>query len=136
MSGNERDSKSGPFGTLPNVLGGFDVAMKGFEPALQNTSRWNLELIGFMTKRTRAWLGLPGQLSQCKSPIEFAGEQMRFWQTAASDYAEASKRLVAAACATGTLPALNGTPPRDYIAFPDAPPEAAPAPKRSDRKAA
>jgi hypothetical protein len=137
MSGSERfDSKAGPLGGLSQAyFGGLDAMVKGYEPALKGVGRWNLELIGLMTRRSQAWLGLPARLSQCKSPLDVCNEQMRFWQTAASDFSQASHRLAAAFGACAVLPHLNGAPQRDYISFPEAK-EPPATPKRSDRKAA
>ena len=57
---------------------------------------------------------------------------MRFWQSAAADYTEGSRRLSAAWGACAAMPKLNGTQPRDYMTFTE-PTDAA---KRTDRKAA
>jgi hypothetical protein len=138
MSASERlDSKAGPLGNLSQTyFGGLDMMVKGCEPALKGVGRWNLELIGLMARRSQAWLEIPASLGRCKSPVDLYNEQMRFWQTAAADYADGSRRLAAAwgACAA-VMPKLNGAQPHDYITF--AEPEAAAAtPKRGDRKAA
>jgi len=137
MSGSERfDTKTGPLGNPSQVyFSGLDAMVKGCEPALKGVGRWNLELIGLMTRRTQAWLGVPVRLSQCKSPSDLVNEQMRFWQTAAGDYAQASHRLAAAFGACAVMPGLNGAQPRDYITFPE-PKETSAEAKGSDRKAA
>ena len=56
MSGSERsDPKAGPFVNLSQTYcNGLDVLAKGYEPALKGVGRWNLEVMGFMTRRTRA----------------------------------------------------------------------------------
>ena len=146
MSGSERlDPKAGPLGNLSQAyFGTLDKVMKGYEPALKGAGRWNLELVGLMTKRSREWLELPTRLIACKSPVDVMNAQMRFWQTAASQYADASHRLAAAFGACGVMPYLNGAwggqtvaHPRDYITFPEPKESAAEAaPKRSDRRAA
>lgn len=146
MSGSERlDPKAGPLGNLSQAyFGTLDKVMKGYEPALKGAGRWNLELVGLMTRRSREWLELPTRLTQCKTPIDVMNAQVRFWQTAASQYADASHRLAAAFGACGVMPYLNGawggeivSQTRDYITFPE-PKESAPetAPRRSDRRAA
>ena len=103
MSGSERlDSKAGPLGNLSQTyFGSLDMMVKGCEPALKGVGHWNLELIGLTTRRSQAWLEIPARLGQCKTPVDVYNEQMRFWQTAAADYADGSRRLVAAwsACA-------------------------------------
>jgi hypothetical protein len=125
------------FGTL-------DTVMKGYEPALKGAGRWNLELVGLMTRRSREWLELSTRLIACKSPVDVVNANLQFWQTAASQYADASHRLAAAFGACGVMPYLNGAwggdmvaRQRDYITFPE-PKESAveAAPKRSDRRAA
>jgi len=137
MSGSERfDTKSGPLGGPSQVyLSGLDAMVKGCEPALKGVGRWNLEVVGLVTRRSQAWLDVPARLSHCKSPLDVFNEQMRFWQTAAADYSEASHRLAAAFGACAMMPNLNGAAQRDYIAFAD-PKEASIESKRSDRKAA
>ena len=137
MSGSERlDSKAGPLGDLSQAyFGSLDMMVKGCEPALKGVGRLNLELVGFMTRRSQAWLEMPARLGRCKTPVDLFSEQMRFWQTAAADYAEGSRRLSAAWGACAVMPKLNGTQPRDYMTFAE-PTEPAATPKRTDRKAA
>ena len=134
MTGTERlDSKAGPLGNLSQVyFGSFDVMAKGFEPALKGVARWNLELAGLIARRSQAWLEVPTRLMQCKTPVDLVNEQVRFWQSAAADYTEGSRRLSAAWGACAAMPKLNGTLPRDYMTFAD-PKDAA---KHADRKAA
>ena len=137
MSGSERlDPKAGPLGNLSQTyFGNLDMMVKGYEPALKGVGRLNLELVGLMARRAQAWLEVPTRLSQCKTPADVFGEQVRFWQAAASDYAEGSHRLAAAWSACAMMPKTNGALPRDYITFPE-PQEPAAAPKRGERKAA
>ena len=138
MSGGERlDSKGGPLGNLSQTyFGSLDTMVKGCEPALKGVSRWNLELFGLMTRRSQAWLDIPASLGRCKTPVDLYNEQMRFWQSAAADYTEGSRRLAAACGASAAvIPKLNGSQPRDYMTFAE-PSETAATPKRSDRKAA
>jgi len=114
---------------------GFDTMVKGYEPALKGVGRWNLELLGFMARRTQAWLEIPSRLSQCKTPVDVLNAQGKFWQAAAADYTEGSKRLTAALSACAAMPKPNGSAqPHDYITFPE--PQETPAPKRGERKAA
>ena len=138
MSASERlDSKAGPLGNLSQTyFGGLGMMVKGCEPALKGVGRWNLELLGFMARRAQAWLEIPSRLTQCKTPVDAFNAQGAFWQAAATDYADGSKRLAAAWTACATMPKLNGNvQPRDYMTFPE-PQEAPAAPKRGERKAA
>ena len=143
MSASERsDPKAGPFGNLSQAYShGLDAMAKGYEPALKGIGRWNLELMGLMTRRTQAWLDIPARISQCKAPQDLVKEQLRFWQTATQDYAEGAQRISAAFGAIAA-PGFNGVsggktvaPTRDYITFSEPKPAATEAPKR-DRKAA
>src|SRR5262245_21638452 len=115
MTGTERiDSKAGPLGNL--YFGGLDLMVRGCEPALKGVGRWNLELVGLAARRSQAWLEVPNRLLKCKTPIDLVNEQIRFWQSAVSDYAEGSRRLGAAWGACAAMPKLNGTQqPRDYM---------------------
>ena len=133
MTGTERlDSKAGPLGNLSHAyFGGLDVMVKNCEPAMKGVSRWNLELVGLLARRSQAWLAVPARLMQCKTPIDLVNEQVRFWQSAAADYTEGTRRLSAAWGACAAMPKLNGTQPRDYMTFAD-PKDA----KHTDRKAA
>ena len=147
MSGSERlDPKSGPLGNLGQAcFSGFDVMMKGYEPALRGVGRWNLELMGLMTRRTQAWLEMPARAARCRTPQDLINEQMRFWQTAAQQYADGSHRLATALGACAVMPGLNGAwggqavaPTRDYITFPEplAAEEGAQSKRGDERKAA
>jgi hypothetical protein len=133
---NRHDLKAGPLGNLSQAyFGGLDTMVKSYEPALKGVSRWNLELAGLMARRAQAWLAIPNLLTQCKTPVDVFNAQGKFWQAAAADYADGSKRLTAALSSAGTMPKLNGIQPRDYITFAE-PQETSAAPKLGERKAA
>lgn len=137
MGGSERlDPKAGPLGNLSQpYFVNLDMMVKGCEPAVKGAGRWNLELVGLTAKRAQAWLEIPARLARCKTPADLFGEQVRFWQAAASDYAEGCHRLLAVWGAHTALPKANGAQPRDYITFAE-PQEAPAASKRGERKAA
>jgi hypothetical protein len=139
MGGSERlEPKAGPLGNLSQAcFGNLDMVVKSCEPTLKGVGRWNLELMGFMARRAQAWLETSSRLGKCRTPADVLGEQMRFWQVAASDYTEGSRRLAAAwgACAMLPKAADSAQQPRDYITFPE-PQEAPGVPKRNERKAA
>jgi hypothetical protein len=137
MGGSERlDPKAGPLANLSQTyFGNLDMVVKGCEPALRGVGRLNLELVGLTAKRAQAWLEVPSRLGKCKTPADVFGEHVRFWQAAASDYAEGYHRLLAVWGACATMPKAEGMQPRDYITFAE-PQEAATAAKRSERKAA
>jgi hypothetical protein len=138
MNASERaDPKAGPFGNLSQAyFGQLDMIAKGLEPALKGVGRWNIELMALMTRRARAWAEIPSRLGQCKSPQDLIGEQLRFWQAAAHDYADGAQRLTVAFGALA-VPGLNGAlgaqpVARDYITFAEPKPE----PAVRDRRAA
>lgn len=136
MNASERmNSEGGPLGNLSQVyFGGLDNMVKRAEPALKSIGRWNLELAGLTTRRSQAWLEMPMRLGRCRTPVDVFNEQMRFWQTAAADYADSWRRLSAAWGACAVMPKLNGAT-RDYMTFDD--PSANPAAaRRGERKAA
>ena len=138
MSAGERnDPKAGSFVNLNGTYwSGLDLLAKGYEPVLTGVSRWNLELMGLMTRRTRAWMEIPARASQCKTPQDLVREQLQFWQTAAHDYSDGARRLT---IAFGALagPGINGAvaPARDYIDVAQPKPAATEAPRRERRAA-
>jgi hypothetical protein len=144
MSVGERiDPKSGPFGNFNQAyVNNLDSAAKGFEPVLRGMALWNLEVLGLMTRRARAWAEIPSRLSQCKTPQDVVREQMQFWQAAAHDYTDGAQRL-SVAFGGLAVPGLNGAhagkdvaPERDYITFPEPKPAADHQPQRSRKAAA
>ena len=144
MSASERsDPKAGPFVNLSQTYcNGLDVLAKGYEPVLKGVGRWNLEVMGFMTRRARAWLEIPARVSQCKTPQDLAREQLQFWQTATRDYSEGVQRLTVAVSALAP-PGLDGgwggkaaAPPRDYITFDEPKPAATDQEPKRERRAA
>ena len=115
--GEHCDPENGSLAKLLQVyFNPVEAMVKNCEPALKGIGRWNLELLGLSTRRSQAWLGIPARLGHCKSPLDGVNEQLKFWQTAASDYWETSHRLAAAswgACAI--IPHLNDLAQRDYM---------------------
>jgi hypothetical protein len=134
------DPKAGPFCNLSQgYFNGLDLAARGYEPMFRNAARWNLELMGLATRRTRAWLELPSRLAGCRTPQDLAQASLQYWQTAAQDYADGARRLSVAAGAFA-VPGINGAwvktaPGRDYITFAEPKPATEEAPRR-DRRAA
>jgi hypothetical protein len=137
MPTSERnDAKGGPLGNFSQVyFGGLDSVAKGYEPALKSLGRWNLEVVGLMTRRSQAWLEVPVRLGRCRTPVDVFNEQMRFWQSAVADYSDGWRRLTAAWGACAVMSRLNGAQPRDYMTFGD-PQESSMPGKRGERKAA
>ena len=128
MSANvQGDPGTGPLGNLSQTyFRGFDALRKGYEPALLGVGRWNLEVFGLAMRRSRAWMEVPVQLSQCRTPLDVFNTQMRFWQSAAHDYVEGSHKLAMALGAFAVMPGFNGAwrgeaaaATRDYISVPE-----------------
>jgi len=144
MSASERsDPKAGPFVNLSQTYcNGLDVLAKGYEPALKGVGRLNLEVMGLMTRRARAWLEIPARASQCKTPQDLVREQLQFWQTAAADYSEGVQRLTIAFGALappGFDSAWGGktaAPARDYMTFTEQKPAATAQEPKRERRAA
>ncbi len=119
------DLSGGPFqGMLNTAFGGFTAAGKTFEPLFRAAARGNLEAVTLMSRRAQAYMEMPMRLSQCRTPQDFANEQMRFWQTMTREYAESSQRILGAwfdvAQKSGRKAGSRGAErERDYITFPE-----------------
>ena len=139
------DYKSDPSGgpiqaMLDTAFGGVTAAGRSFEPWFRAAARSNLEAYSLMSRRTLAYLELPMRLSQCRSPQDFAGEQMRFWQEMSRQYAESAQKVIGAwidfAQKASRRGSKNGPEKeRDYITFPE-PEEASTGSRRSGERQA
>jgi hypothetical protein len=108
--------------------------------AMQDAAQRNVSLVNEMTacanRRAQAYLDLPNRIARCKSPQDLMSEQLRFWQNAARDYAEAGQRMVeslsgSATAAQRKVPtaqqilagkgAAAAREPRDMVTFRDPP---------------
>ncbi len=77
-----------------------------------------MELMTFFSRRAQALLGIPQRLSRCRTSADLINEQMRFWQTAMSQYQDASTRIVSAwSEAFASLPTATG-PVAGGVVFP------------------
>lgn len=101
-----------------------DSTAAAFSP-FKNIARAQAEIIGFMSRRVRACLEAPSQLTACRNPHDVLHEQMRFWDQAAQEYTETSRRIfeawAPAMMLTQSAPdAVTPSPQRvhDYIEFP------------------
>lgn len=94
----------------------------GFDAIIKGAARWNLELVGFMSRRAQAYLEIPSRVSQCRTPQDLFKEQAQFWRTAVEQYMETSQRLtnVATQMMAGASGAAASKQPRkrDYINVP------------------
>lgn len=98
---------------------GLEKMAQGMGP-MKAMTRWQLEAMGFMNRRTQAYMEFPSRLSRCRTPQDLMAEQARFWQTSFQQYAESSKRMMdvwAQVTPMGAGPARDAAPERDYISF-------------------
>lgn len=54
----------------------------------------NVEMVGLMGRRSRAYLDFPSNLAKCRSPQQFVEQQARFFQDMLHDYQAANDRMV------------------------------------------
>jgi len=126
----------GPFGScmtgntnpLQNYFAGLDQAAQGMEPMMKGAARVQLEMITLWSRRAQAYLEIPSRLSMCRTPQDVVNEQMRFWQMAFTQYAEGTRRIMAASQSMMTPPAPAAEPrskarQRDFLSPPEAPAE-------------
>lgn len=69
-----------------------DGMTAGFGPMKALTVQ-QLEMMTLLSRRAQAYLGIPQRLSRCRTQSDVFNEQMRFWQTAMSQYQEAATRI-------------------------------------------
>lgn len=115
----------GPFQhMMQTYYGGLDNAAQGYEPVMKGMARTQLELMSFASRRAQAYLEIPSRLAICRSPQDLMNEQMRFWQTAASQYSEATRRVMTAMSSMAQpqpfADAKSKPAQRDYLSVPDA----------------
>ena len=124
-SGNDAEVFTGPCQHLmQSYAGGFDKASQCWDPVVKSLAQANLEVIGFWNRRAQAYLDIPVRLQQCRSPQDLVAEQMRFWQTAFTQYQDSSRKVIKLyAAAVPELPFAEpqrSKPARDYISVPEA----------------
>lgn len=106
-------------------FGGLDNMTQFADPYFKGMARWQLEMMGLMSRRAQAYMEVTSRLSKCRTPQDLFTEQTRFWQTAFQQYSESSHRMMAAANQMMAVPAgfsrgaAKTTRQRDYINFPD-----------------
>lgn len=72
-----------------------DAMSAGFGPMKALTVQ-QMELMTLASRRAQAFLAIPQRLSRCRSQSDVLNEQMRFWQTAMSQYQDAATRIASA----------------------------------------
>lgn len=128
----------GPFQhMMQTYYGGLDNAAQGYEPVMKGMARMQLEMISFASRRAQAYLEMPSRLASVRTPQDLMNEQMRFWQTAASQYSEGTRRVMTAMTSMAQPPpfdaAKSKASKRDYLSVSDVqgqqpPRDAAPRP--------
>ena len=108
----------------------------GFGPMKALTVQ-QIELMTLASRRAQAYLGVPQRLSHCRSHSDLVNEQMRFWQTAMSQYQDAATRIFGAWSELfSTLPqAAMKTPGSAGVTFPKPPAATSPRSRTAGRSA-
>lgn len=138
---SQSGSGSAYLAPMQAYFGGLDSMSQNMSP-LKGMARSQLEIMGFFSRRTQAYMEFPSRLQQCRTPQDFLNEQARFWQTAFEQYAEASHRVMEAWAQAGLAANLGAQPvkatARDYIDFgsESAPTNSQPRANGHDRRAA
>lgn len=119
---SKHDAASGPFqNIMQTCCGNLDAAARGYEPMMKGLAQANLELIGFWNRRAQAILETQSRYCQCKTPQDVFAENVRFFQTAASQYQDSARKLMK--LWAQSLPEMPVTMPgrerieRDYFSF-------------------
>lgn len=116
---SSQSGSAGPFfAPFHAYFGNLDSVAQGMSP-FKHMARSQLELMGFISRRTQAYLEIPSRLQQCRTPQDLLNEQARFWQTAFEQYADASRRMTEAwtQAGLGNLQQPVRATARDYINF-------------------
>lgn len=95
-----------------------DSATSAMTP-FKGLARVQSEMMRFYTHRAQAILEIPSQLARCTTPHDILQDQMKFWDTAAKEYAETSRRIQQAWSQAAPAATAVEEPARrrDYIEF-------------------
>lgn len=88
--------------------------------AAKSSARCQLEFLSLQSRRARAYLDFPRDITTCKSPADFMTLQMAFWRDALDQYADYGRRVLNVASAIADDPVLHPQDPKhghDYIDF-------------------
>jgi len=64
----------------------------GFGPMKALTVH-QMELVKLASRRAQAYLGVPQRIARCRTQHDLISEQVRFWQTAMTQYQESAMRI-------------------------------------------
>lgn len=70
-----------------------EAAGNAQQPLAQQVARANLEVIGFATRRARAYAEFPAKVVSCESPQELWSEQLRFFKDMLADYEDMTDKI-------------------------------------------
>jgi hypothetical protein len=89
------DLSTTAYSTASNLMmSSLTAATTRAEPVARSVANANIEVAGLMTRRARALIDASSRIAQCKTPAELAEANMQFWQGAAKDYMDMSRRIV------------------------------------------
>lgn len=126
------------FAPIQAYFGGLDTLAQSMSP-MKGLARWQLEVMGLMSRRAQAYMEFPSRLQQCRTPQDLVNEQARFLRTSFEQYIETTQRIAEAWAQAGSLsygPASTRAPVRDYISFGDNASGSPPRANGYDRRAA
>jgi hypothetical protein len=99
-----------------------DTTAQLYDPFVKSVARAQLEALGYFNRRTQAWMQLTQRAAHCHSPMDFANEQVRFWQSAHHDTADAARRMLETVMPIARQPSFQfdqeQKTARDFITFP------------------
>jgi hypothetical protein len=88
------DLSTTAYSTASNLMmTSLTAATTRVEPVARSVANANIEVAGLMTRRARALMDTSSRITQCKTPQEFADANMQYWQAAAKDYMDVSRRI-------------------------------------------
>lgn len=125
--------------SLQAYFSGLDSVAQSLSP-MKGFARWQLEVMGLMSRRAQAYMEIPSRLQRCRTPQDLVNEQSRFLRTTFEQYTEASQRIADALQMPSAFSApATRTVSRDYISFGDSSGSGNGAPPKAngyDRRAA
>lgn len=139
-SNAQANGKSPVHSTFQMYFSGLEAFGQAYDPFLKGIARTQLELMGYLNRRTQACLEAPARLSQCRTPQDVMSLQAGFWRAAYQDYSESVGRVTNAMASLavpnlGALTSDDAQNAHDYIAFPETKEQSGPGRTR-ERKAA
>jgi hypothetical protein len=140
-SNSHANGKSPVHNAFQMFFGGLESFGQAYDPFLKGLARTQLEMLGFANRRAQAYMQIPANAAQCRTPQDLINLQAQFWRAAYEDYTESVGRVTnaLAACVPPNLAALTDealNSAHDYIAFPESKEQQQSAGRARERKAA